>query len=57
MNKYITKKLFIIINMFLILTEIVLIYIIINNILTKDLIGPENINILDYLKIKLNVLM
>lgn len=57
MNKYITKKIFIIINVFLILTEILLIYIIINNILTKDLIGPENINILDYLKIKLNVLM
>ena len=43
---------FILINIILILFEIVLIYFLVNNILTKDLIGPNNVNILEYLKTK-----
>ena len=53
MNKYITKKTFIIINILLFLIEIALIYIIINRFLTKDFITPEKINIINYLKYKL----
>ena len=52
MNKYITKKTFIIINVILIIIEIILIYFMINKLLTKDFIGPY-INPIEYLRLKL----
>lgn len=40
MNKYITKRSFIIINVLLVFLEIVLCYVILNSFLSKDLITP-----------------
>lgn len=53
MNKYISKKTFIIINIILFMIECILIYLMVNALVTKDLIVPNNISILEYLKIRL----
>jgi len=53
MNNNISKKnIFIFMITFII--EILLIYLIINNILTKDLISPHEITFYEYLKCKLS---
>ncbi len=49
---YITKKGLIFINIFLIILEIILVYFIINSVLTKDLISPSNNISLKYIKSK-----
>lgn len=53
MNKYISKKTFIVINIILFMIECFLIYLMVNALVTKDLIVPNSISILEYLKIRL----
>ncbi len=57
MNKYITKKMFVIINVLLFLIEIIMLYLIIKSILTKDLISPNDVTFYQYLKVKLSNLI
>lgn len=56
-NKYITNKTFLVINIFLFLLEVIMIYLIVNSILTKDLISPNEITFYEYLKVKLSNLV
>lgn len=57
MNRYITKKMFVIINVLLFLIEIIMLYLIIKSILTKDLISPNDVTFYQYLKVKLSNLI
>lgn len=57
MNNYITKKMFLIINIVLFLLEVLMIYLIIKSILSKDLISPNEISFYEYLKVKLSNLI
>ena len=54
MNKYISKKVLIIVNIVLFLLEVFLIYLMIKSIFTKDLISPSKISLYEYLKVKLS---
>ena len=56
-NKYITKKTFLLINILLFFLEIIMIYLIIKSILSKDLISPNEVSFYEYLKIKLSDLI
>lgn len=51
MNKYISNKLLII----LFLLEILLLYMVIQSYLTKDLIRPFKLNFYEYLKLKMTI--
>ncbi len=53
MNNYITKKMFIIINVILFLIEVGLIYVTINSFLSKDFISPSELSTLEYIKTKI----
>lgn len=57
MNRYVTKKMFVIINVFLFFIEFVMLYLIIKSILTKDLISPNDVTFYEYLKVKLSNLI
>ena len=50
MHKYISKRTFIIINIILFIMEISLVYIIINSLLTKDILSPYKLSFYEYLK-------
>ena len=55
MNKmYITKEVFIVINVILVIILIFLLYIIINGFLTKDFICPEKLSFYEYFRVKLS---
>lgn len=57
MNNYITKKMFLIINIVLFLLEVLMIYLIIKSVLSKDLISPNEISFYEYLRVKLSNLI
>jgi len=57
MNRYVTKKMFVIINVFLFFIEFVMLYLIIKSILTKDLISPNDVTFYEYLRVKLSNLI
>jgi len=54
MNKNIHKNLNIINSIIIFLLEILMVYLIVNSILTKDLISPNEISFYEYLKVKLS---
>lgn len=54
MNKYITRRFFIILDIILVITLIILIILIINSILTNDFISPSKISTIDYFRVKLS---
>lgn len=54
MNRYITKKMYVIINIILFLIEIYLIYLLINRYLNNDFISPNEITFYEYLINKFN---
>jgi len=54
MNKYITKKMYVIINIVVFLIEIYLIYLLINRYLNNDFISPNEITFYEYLVNKFN---
>ena len=56
-NKYIKKNVFFIVNFILFLLEILMIYLIIKSILTKDLIRPNEIAFYEYIRVKLSNLL
>lgn len=49
MNKYMSKRGYIIINIGLFLIEIILVYLLINSYLHKDYISPNDITFYEYL--------
>ena len=49
MNKYISKKVYIIITLTLFFIEILLVYLVINSFLTNDYISPNDITFYEYL--------
>lgn len=49
MNKYLTKKMYVIVNIGLFLVEIYLIYLLINKHLSTDFIRPQDITFYEYL--------
>ncbi len=51
MHKYLTKRSFIIINIILFLIEVFLIYLMINTLLSNDVLSPRTISIYEYLKL------
>ncbi len=55
MHKYISKRTFIIVNIILFLIEVCLIYFIIKNFLTKDILSPYKLSFYEYLKYTLLV--
>lgn len=57
MSKYVTSKMLIIFNIFLFLIEIIMLYLVIKSILTKDLISPNQLSFYEYLKAKLSNLV
>lgn len=57
MHTYISKRVFLIINILLFLIEMIMIYLIIKSILTKDLISPNEYTFYEYLKVKLSNLI
>ena len=54
---HISKNIFIMINILLILLEIVLVYLVIKAFLTNDFLSPIQLSIMDYLKLKLGCLI
>lgn len=57
MNRYVTKKIFVIINVFLFFIEFIMLYLIIKSVLTKDLISPNDVTFYEYLRVKLSNLI
>ena len=57
MNRYMTRKMYIIINIILFLVEIVLIYLLINTYINNDYISPNDITFYEYLINKFNDLV
>lgn len=55
MTKYVSKSMFLIINISLIIIEIILIYMMLTNYLTKDMISPSKITLVEYIQTKLNI--
>ncbi len=51
MHKYLTKRSFIIINIILFLIEVFLIYLMINTLLSNDVLSPRTISFYEYLKL------
>lgn len=51
MHKYLTKRSFIIINIILFLIEAILIYLMINTLLSNDVLSPRTLSIYEYLKL------
>lgn len=49
MNRYITKRCYIIINIVLFIIEIILIYLLINSYLQNDYISPSDVTFYEYL--------
>lgn len=49
MNKYMSKRGYIIINIGLLLIEVILVYLLINSYLHKDYISPNDITFYEYL--------
>ena len=49
MNRYINKKIFILINVFLFIIEVIMVYLVINTFLSNDNITPENMTFYEYL--------
>lgn len=49
MNRYITKRMYIVINVALFIIEIFLIYLLINRYLNNDFISPNDITFYEYL--------
>lgn len=57
MNKlYITKEVFIVINVILVMILMYLIYIILNGFLTKDFISPEKLSLYEYFRVKIGLI-
>jgi len=57
MNRYITKRTYIIINIILFIIEISLVYLLINSYLHNDFISPNDVTFYEYLVYKFNNLV
>ena len=57
MHKYISKKGFIVINIFLLLMEAILVYLMINTLLSSDVLSPRDISFYEYLKLTIENLV
>lgn len=56
-KKFVNKNIILIYSLILLGLEIIMIYLIIKSILTKDLISPNEITFYEYLKVKLSNLI
>ena len=57
MHKYISKKGFIVINIVLFLMEAILVYLMINTLLSSDVLSPRDISFYEYLKLTIENLV